>query len=748
MKPVPSLFLPIAFAMAVAVLAPVSTAHAQLPCGVACDADTDGDGVDDRDDECVDSLAGMPAISRGCSAGELITQPDLLLRTLRPALVKADGALDNPSLWGSMDGRAQGVRRGIAGASRVIEKGVTRISQGRVCAGAKLVTRGTVKMEKMSVRSGGLVTTVREELVASVDPGAGDADTDELRFHEVGYRGGIVGKALVEARLLDRRTAQLCSNVVESRIKMSGRVIALNDAPGMFTLDDGTRVLMASKKGKPPVQVGLTVDFTASLLADGTLLMLDEGRHRAEFGDIDPGTFTLRCMDLRLAPIQPFPPLAAPDGPYVLHDPDGYRLWDGRLIVERSMRLGAASRGVCATTGDTPFVGSSYHYSLKVEGDPLGSWSLIASDLEPGDVPVAIPVGTKKLRITEQVQACIGSLFNRSCTRPSAIADPYEEELLPFNDRKFGTVRLSPDAFDLANAQPWEFEVATMSGANVDSGTLLLDTTSSAVARGYSSSGSKAVVTVNGANPDFAMYREDDFGGDDVLFAEQRFGVTKPAGLAWPRLVGDRDGKPFWYLLDVPDVQRDAVADCGSGPDTYHKLPWTDGTVYNLGQGNNGSFSHNGSQAFAFDFGMPEGTTLRASRAGVVDWVQESLTATYDPNSPLSSTNQPFPSGSTANFGNVVRIDHGDGTWSWYFHLQENGALVEAGDRVERGQPIATSGNTGRSTGAHLHFQVQDDINAWAQSIEVNISSANYGACRVPQSGEDLESDNANPNFP
>lgn len=747
MKPVPSLFLPLAFVLAVAVLAPDSTAHAQTPCGVACDADSDGDGVDDRDDECVDSLAGMPAVSRGCAAGELITQPELLLRTVRPAFAKADGALDNPSLWGSMDGRAQGLRRGIAGASRVIEKGVTRISQGRVCAGAKLVTRGAAKMEKLSVRSGDLVTMVREELVASVDPGAGDADTDEIRFHEVGYRGGLVGKALVETRTLDQRTSLLCSTVVESRIKKSGRVIALNDASGMFTLDDGTRVLMASKKGRPPVQVGLTVDFTASRLADGTLLMLDGGRYTAEIADITPGAFSIRCTDLRLAPIQPFPPLAAPEGPYVLHDPDGYRLWDGRLIVEYSMRVGAASRG-CATTGDTPFPGSSYRYSLKVEAKRSVNWELVASDLEPGDVPVAIPFGTSKLRITEQVQACTGSLFNRTCTRPSAIGTPYEEELLAFADRKFGTFGLSQDAFDLANAQPWEFEVASMGAASLTAGNLLDGLTLSTEARGYSSSGSKAVVTVNGANPDFAMYREDDFGGDGVLLAEQRFGVKKPAGLAWPRLVGDRDGKPFWYLLDVPDVQRDAVADCGSGPDTYHKLPWTAGTVYSLWQGNNGAFSHGGSQAFAFDFGTPDGTTLRASRAGVVDWVQESLTATFDPNSPVSSTNQPFPGGSAANFGNVVRIGHDDGTWSWYFHLQENGALVEAGDRVERGQPIALSGDTGRSTGPHLHFQVQGDNVNWGQSIQVNISSANYDACRVPQTGDDLESDNANPNFP
>ena len=52
--------------------------------------------------------------------------------------------------------------------------------------------------------------------------------------------------------------------------------------------------------------------------------------------------------------------------------------------------------------------------------------------------------------------------------------------------------------------------------------------------------------------------------------------------------------------------------------------------------------------------------------------------------------------------GNSVMIDHGEGVYSVYFHLES--FKVKVGDVVKQGQIIALSGNTGRSSGAHLHF--------------------------------------------
>lgn len=55
--------------------------------------------------------------------------------------------------------------------------------------------------------------------------------------------------------------------------------------------------------------------------------------------------------------------------------------------------------------------------------------------------------------------------------------------------------------------------------------------------------------------------------------------------------------------------------------------------------------------------------------------------------------------------GNCIEVDHGDGLVAKYLHLNEN--HVEPGDSVAAGQLIALSGNTGRSTGPHLHYQLE-----------------------------------------
>ena len=61
-------------------------------------------------------------------------------------------------------------------------------------------------------------------------------------------------------------------------------------------------------------------------------------------------------------------------------------------------------------------------------------------------------------------------------------------------------------------------------------------------------------------------------------------------------------------------------------------------------------------------------------------------------------------SGVRGGYGNCVMIEHGNGLVTLYAHLSE--LLVEANDRVKVNQIIAKSGNSGRSTGPHLHYEV------------------------------------------
>lgn len=178
--------------------------------------------------------------------------------------------------------------------------------------------------------------------------------------------------------------------------------------------------------------------------------------------------------------------------------------------------------------------------------------------------------------------------------------------------------------------------------------------------------------------------------------------------------------KPIrWVLPPRQEIRLLTLAPAGTGTPRYehrlryalgdprsrhlaehYPLPWRGGP-FRMTQGPGGRYSHTGPKGrYAVDIAMPVGTPIVAARGGVVVRTENSQTGR-----------------GTNPAGNFVRIMHDDGTMGVYLHLKQGSVQVREGQRVRAGELLARSGNTGNSTGPHLHFVVQKNVGLETVSI-------------------------------
>lgn len=199
--------------------------------------------------------------------------------------------------------------------------------------------------------------------------------------------------------------------------------------------------------------------------------------------------------------------------------------------------------------------------------------------------------------------------------------------------------------------------------------------------------------------------------------------VLPPAGERELVVIGPLEAGRSWRYR----IQAQATAgnpDAEPDTDYPYRPPFAPGQSFRISQGFGGSFSHRQPHSYhAVDFDMPAGTPVYAARSGVVMEVARF----FDGSGEVLERY-----GDRANF---VRVEHDDGTMAVYAHLEYEGVQVRPGQRVEKGQDIGRSGDTGFATGPHLHFVVQKNAGMRLESVPFVFAGAN-GSTREPSRGD------------
>ena len=194
-----------------------------------------------------------------------------------------------------------------------------------------------------------------------------------------------------------------------------------------------------------------------------------------------------------------------------------------------------------------------------------------------------------------------------------------------------------------------------------------------------------------------------------------------------------RTGTLFWGWLAIVALSANLCA-CGgggggSGPapppafgafcDTKaftapaqspYVLPYPPGVTYTMFQGNCSPPPGGHQTTFAYDFDHAMGDPITATRAGRVTF-----------------TANDFPDdGNAANAGgNSVWVLHSDGTVAAYFHMNQGSVMVAVNQDVLPGDILGLAGNSGASSGPHLHFQVFETNTSFNNEDAVPITFSN-----------------------
>lgn len=160
-------------------------------------------------------------------------------------------------------------------------------------------------------------------------------------------------------------------------------------------------------------------------------------------------------------------------------------------------------------------------------------------------------------------------------------------------------------------------------------------------------------------------------------------------------------------------------------PTSPYRAPFAAARSFQVTQAPPDAITHrDAGSRHAIDIAMPVGSAVHAAREGLV----------------INVAHKFFRGGVTQEVrdeANFVQVLHEDGTTAVYAHLQLNTVRVRPGQRVSRGEYIANSGNTGYSSGPHLHFVVLRNAGLRSESVPVSFAGPG-GASVTARSGQAL----------
>ena len=173
----------------------------------------------------------------------------------------------------------------------------------------------------------------------------------------------------------------------------------------------------------------------------------------------------------------------------------------------------------------------------------------------------------------------------------------------------------------------------------------------------------------------------------------------------------------YGYIVGEPGAEH--------RPAVPYRAPFALARRFNVTQAPPDAVTHaDAASRNAIDVAMPVGTAVHAAREGLV----------------INVAQRHFRGGlqlKNIDEANFVQVLHDDGTYAIYAHLQLDTVRVRPGQRVARGEYIANSGNTGFSSGPHLHFVVLRNAGMRSESVPVTFAGPG-GSTVTARSGQAL----------